>query len=347
MAKMKFTEAIRDAYDTAMTLDPNVFLVGVGLIDPKAVFGTLQGLLEKYGSDRVVEGPLAEQMLTGMAFGAALTGLKPVLIHHRVDFLPLTFDQIASHMAKWKFMFGNQQSVPCVIRGIVGRGWGNGPQHTQSLHSFAANVPGLKVVVPATAEDAKGLMMSAIFDPDPVIFIDHRWNHNDEGEVPAGDFRIPIGKAQVMTTGSDLTLVTVGPLVKDAVKAAEKMKSDGVSVEVINLRSIRPIDFNTIGLSLRKTGHLLIVDADWPHFGVASAIISELSQREFSAFKKAPATLTWPDHPVPASQPLENLYYPDTEKIISAATKLLRRETASLVETRFEQGPSGVLSGPF
>ena len=347
MAKMKFTEAILDAYDTAMQMDPTVFIVGVGVIDPKAVFGTLKGLLTKYGADRIVEGPLAEQMLTGMTFGAALTGTRPVLIHHRVDFLPLTFDQIASHMAKWKYMFGNQQSVPCVVRGIVGRGWGNGPQHTQSLHSFAANVPGLKVVVPATAEDAKGLTMSAIFDQDPVIFIDHRSNHNDVGEVPEGDFRTPIGKAKIMISGSDLTIVSVGPLVKDALLAAEKLRSENISTEVINLRSIRPIDFATVGASLRKTGHLLIVDADWPHFGVASAIISELTQKQFSSFKKAPATLTWPDHPVPASKPLEDLYYPDASKIVAAATRLLRRETPKSAERTNESTHSGVLSGPF
>ncbi len=150
MAKMKFSQAIFDAYDTVMAQHPEVYLLGVGLSDPKAVFDTIKGLYAKYGSDRVVDGPLAEQMLTGLAFASATLGLRPVLIHHRVDFLPLTLDQILNHAAKWSYMFGGQQCVPMVIRGVVGRGWGNGPQHTQSLHGLFAHIPGIKVVVPSS-----------------------------------------------------------------------------------------------------------------------------------------------------------------------------------------------------
>ena len=326
MPIMKFTEAMRDAYVETMRAYPEVFLVGVGLMDPKAVFGTLNGLLEEFGEERVVEGPLAEQMLTGLTFSAATLGLRPVLIHHRVDFLPLTFDQIANHMAKWSYMFGAQQKVSCVVRGVVGRGWGNGPQHTQSMHGFAASVPGIKVVVPANAADAKGLMVSAILDDEPVIYIDHRWLHGDKGEVPAGLYKIPIGKAHVMREGKDLTLVAVGPMVQESMLAAEKLEALGNSVEVINLRTIRPIDYDTIISSVEKTGHLMICDSDWPQFGVASAIISHVSQNAFGALKSAPVAVTWPDHPAPASYAIEAQYYPMAKQIMLAVSTMLSSE---------------------
>ena len=348
MSVMKFTDAIRDAYVQTMRAHPEVFLVGVGLIDPKAVFGTLDGILKEFGPQRVVEGPLAEQMLTGFTFGAATLGLRPVLIHHRVDFLPLTFDQIANHIAKWNYMFGAQQKVPCVIRGIVGKGWGNGPQHTQSMHGFAASVPGLKVVVPANASDAKGLMISAMLDDDPVIFIDHRCLHGESGEVPEGLFQVPIGKCQVMREGKDITVVAVGPMVNESLRAAERLESSGISVEVINLRTIRPIDFETILESLKKTGHLLVADSDWPHFGAASAIISEISQKAFGLLKKAPLALTWPNHPVPASYNIDHTYYPMVKDVVTAISKVLLSDvSAQHLAPHFTKPHSGTTTGPF
>ncbi|MEW6055565.1 MAG: transketolase C-terminal domain-containing protein [Bdellovibrionota bacterium] len=348
MPVMKFTEAIRDAYAETMRAYPEVFLVGVGIIDPKAVFGTLDGLHKEFGDERVVEGPLAEQMLTGFTFSAATLGLRPVLIHHRVDFLPLTFDQIANHMGKWSYMFGAQQKVSCVVRGIVGRGWGNGPQHTQSLHGFSASIPGVKVVVPANAEDAKGLMVSAILDDEPVIYIDHRWLHSDAGEVPAGLFQIPIGKAHVMREGKDLTLVAVGPMVQESMVAAEKLAATGKSIEVINLRTVRPIDFDTIIASVEKTGHLVVADSDWPHFGVASAIINQVAQKAFGALKKAPSSVTWPNHPVPASYGIEPSYYPMAKQVIDAVSLVLSGETNGIHHvSKTEKSHSGTHSGPF
>jgi pyruvate/2-oxoglutarate/acetoin dehydrogenase E1 component len=348
MPIMKFTEAIQDAYAQTMRKYPEVFLIGVGIIDPKAAFGTLAGLYKEFGDARVVEGPLAEQMLTGVTFSAATLGLRPVLIHHRVDFLPLTFDQIANHMAKWSYMFGAQQKVSCVVRGIVGRGWGNGPQHTQSMQGFAASIPGVKVVVPANAADAKGLMISAILDDEPVIYIDHRWLHSDSGEVPEGLFQIPIGKAHVAKEGTDLTIVAIGPMVQEALKAAEKMKESGHSIEVLNLRTIRPFDIEGILKSVEKTGRLVIADSDWPHFGVASAIISEVCQKAFLSLKGAPAAVTWPNHPVPASYAIDTQYYPMAKEIIATASKVLSLSHFGEVEmdatTKYH---SGTHSGPF
>lgn len=348
MSVMKFTDAVRDAYVQTMRAHSDVILVGVGLIDPKAVFGTLNGVLKEFGPDRVVEGPLAEQMLTGFTFGAATSGLRPVLIHHRVDFLPLTFDQIGNHIAKWNFMFGGKQKVPCVIRGIVGRGWGNGPQHTQSLHGFSASIPGVKVVVPANARDAKGLMTAAMLDEEPVIFIDHRWLHSDQCEVPDGMFSVPIGKAKIERAGEDITIVAVGPMVQEALKAAETLAAEGISAEVINLRTVRPIDFETIFASLEKTNHLLVADSDWPMFGVAATIISEVSQRKFDLLKKAPQAVTWPNMPVPATYALESLYYPTAKNILSSVAQILKGELNGYDHVKHvAKQHVGVTTGPF
>lgn len=348
MSVMKFFQAIRDAYLQTMRADPNVYLIGVGVIDPKAVFGSVEGLLEEFGEDRVVEGPLAEQMLTGFAFASATLGMRPVLIHHRVDFLPLTMDQIVNHCAKWSYMFGGQQKVPMVIRGIVGRGWGNGPQHTQSLHGLMANVPGLKVVVPSNAAEAKGLMTSAILDDEPVIYIDHRSLHNTSCEVPDGFYQIPLGKAHVVQEGSDVTLAAVGPMVAEALIAAKTCAESGYSIEVIDLRTIRPLDFATVMASVQKTGRLIVTDSDWPHFGVASALISEVTQKAFAALKSAPAIVTWPDHPVPASYAIDVNYYPTAKNIVSVIANMLENKLAiPSTEQVMTKSHSGVHAGPF
>jgi pyruvate/2-oxoglutarate/acetoin dehydrogenase E1 component len=312
-----------------MREDDSVYLLGVGITDPKAVWGTVTGLFDEFGPDRFVEGPLAEQMLTGMAFSSALLGMKPVLIHHRIDFTPLTMDQIVNHCAKWRYMFGNQQTVPLVIRAVVGRGWGNGPQHTQSLHGLFAHVPGLKVVVPSNAADAKGLLTAATKDEDPVIFIEHRWLHEDEGEVPEGMYEAPIGKAAVCHEGDDVTLVTVGPLVQESLKAARQLAEDGVSVEVIDLRTIRPLDYATVLSSLKKTGKLLVADPDWGQGGVASIIVDHVACNAFDLLKAAPKTVTWPNHPVPASYGIEPSYYPMAQAIADAVKPLADKQTAA------------------
>lgn len=341
MPVMKFIDAIRDSYVETMRAHPEVFLMGVGIIDPKAVFGSVKGIREEFGEDRFVEGPLAEQMLTGMAFGASLMGLRPVLIHHRVDFLPLTADQIVSHFAKWKFMFGGQQKVPTVIRGIVGRGWGNGPQHTQSLIGLFAGVPGLKIAVPSNPADAKGLMTSAILDDEPVIFIDFRWLHNEEAEVPSGLYKVPLGKANILTSGKDCTVVALGPMVEEALKVARLFAKSGIHLEVIDLRTARPIDFPTVAESVRKTGRLVIADPDWPHAGVSATLISQISQTCFESLKTAPVSINWPNHPVPASYGIEPTYYPSANEIAQGVARALNERSPEEFSqtTKFFEGP--------
>ncbi len=343
MPVMKLREAVKDATFELMRQHPEVFLIGVGVLDPRGVFGTIAGSAQEFGTERVVEGPLAEQMLTGVAMGAAMHGLRPILVHHRVDFMLLTMDQIVNHLAKYRYMFPRAYKLPIVIRGIVGRGWGNGPQHTQSLHGLFAGIPGLQVVVPASAADAKGLMVSAALGDDPVIFIEHRWMHEDSEEVPGGLHRVPIGKAKIVREGVDLTLVASGPMVQEAVTAQKTFAPEGKSIEVIDLRTIRPLDFETVLASVRKTGRLVVADSDWPYGGVASSIVSEVTQKAFDALKAAPVAVSWPDHPVPASYGIEPTYYPMAKEIIGAIGRVFGQES-SLSANRTEKHH---IVGPF
>jgi acetoin:2,6-dichlorophenolindophenol oxidoreductase subunit beta len=317
--KMKFREAVRDATLLAMERDPRVFLIGVGIIDPRAVWGTLSGALEKYGPERVVEGPLSENALTGMCIGAATTGMRPLLVHHRVDFLLLTMDQIINHAAKWSPMFGRQQTVPMVVRGVVGRGWGNGPQHTQSHHALFSHVPHMKCVVPTTPRDAKGLLLAALSDDEPVIYIEHRWFHEDEGEVPKDFYTTPIGQAAVVRAGRDVTLVGVGPMVAESLKAAQSLEQEGISAEVIDVRTLRPLDSATIIKSVAKTGRLVVADSDWRPCGIAGEVVARVAEEILDSLKARPVRVTWPDSAVPSSQAIEAVFYPGAKDIHAAA----------------------------
>jgi pyruvate/2-oxoglutarate/acetoin dehydrogenase E1 component len=316
---LKFREAVRDATLVAMERDPSVFLIGVGIVDPRAVWGTLSGLLERFGPDRVIEGPLAENVLTGMCVGAATLGMRPVLVHHRIDFTMLTMDQIVNHAAKWRSMFGRQQTVPMVVRAVVGRGWGNGPQHTQSHHAIFAHVPGIKVVVPSNAVDAKGLLAASIEDDDPVIYIEHRWLHEDEANVAPGHFVTPLGKAAIARAGTDVTIVAVGPMVTESVKAANVLQARGISAEVIDVRTLRPLDTELIVRSVVKTGRLVVADSDWGPCGVAGEVIACVSEAAFSSLRAAPRRIVWPDSAVPSSQAIEAKFYPGAVEICAAA----------------------------
>lgn len=329
---MKFREAVRDATIQAMERDPRVFLIGVGIIDPRAVWGTLGGALERFGPERVIEGPLAENALTGVCVGSAALGMRPILVHHRIDFVLLTMDQLVNHAAKWKPMFGGQQSVPMVVRAVVGRGWGNGPQHTQSHHALFSHVPGIKTVVPANPRDAKGLLLSAIEDDDPVIYIEHRWLHEDEADVPAEYFTTPIGRAAVVRRGRDVTVVAAGPMVSEALKAAHALEVSGISAEVVDLRTLRPLDTATVVESVTRTGHLVVADADWAPCGIAGEVIARVAEEALDVLRSRPVRVTWPDSAVPSSQAMEPMFYPGAREIqIAAATLCEGRVSHRLV----------------
>jgi len=218
---LSYAQAIREGLDQAMEKDARVIVIGEGVPDPKAIFDTTAGLRDKYGDRRVFDMPLAENGMTGICIGAALSGLRPVMVHQRVDFALLAMDQLINNAAKWHYMFDGKASVPLVVRMIVGRGWGQGPQHSQSLQAMFAQAPGIRVIMPTTAYDAKGMLISAIEDNNPVLFIEHRWLHNIEGDVPDGDVRVPIGKAQKMKMGTDVTIISMSYMTIEALHAIE------------------------------------------------------------------------------------------------------------------------------
>ena len=249
---ISFAEAIRESQDIALSNDQSVYLMGLGVPDPKGIFGTTLNLQNKYGVERVFDIPLSENAITGVAIGSAITGMRPILTHQRVDFSLVSIDQIVIKLLRALYVQWNY-SVSLVIRMIIGRGWGQGPQHSQSLHSWFAHIPGLKVVMPSTAYDAKGMLTSAIKDNNPVLFLEHRWLHNTKGYVPSESFSVPLSKSVITCTGTDITLVGVSYMSLECLKAAHLLAQLDISVEVIDLHSIKPIDTKALLKSIRKT----------------------------------------------------------------------------------------------
>lgn len=323
----KFYEAILDATDQLMAADPSVYLMGLGVPDPKGIFGTTLGLEKKYGHERVLDMPCSENGMTGVAIGSALVGMRPIMTHQRVDFALLALDQLINNAAKWNYMFGGEASVPLVIRLIIGRGWGQGPQHSQSLHSLFAHIPGLLVVAPATPHDAKGLLISAVEENNPVIFLEHRWLHGIHGDVPSEMYRVPIGKAKVIQEGGDLTLIASSHMTVEAFKAAQFLKKEGIAVEVIDLRSLKPLDRETLVASVRKTGRAVIADADWKSCGLAAEIMALLMEGAYDALKAPLKRVTYPDSLSPTSWALANHYYPTDKDIVIAALEVMGKQT--------------------
>ena len=283
-----------------MAADPRVIVVGEGVPDPKAIFGTTAGLAAKYGANRVFDMPLSENGMTGICIGAALHGLRPVLVHQRVDFSLLSLDQLANNAAKWLYMFNGQCRVPLVVRMIVGRGWGQGPQHSQSLQALFALFPGLKVVMPTTPVDAKGMLLAAIADDNPVMFIEHRWCYGISDDVPTMDYHTELDKARLLHTGTDVTIAAFSYMSLEALAAARALQTHvGVGADVIDMRSVRPLDIPTVLESVQKTGRLLVVDGGNRAGSIASEVVAQVVDRGFGYLKSAPRRITCPDHPAP------------------------------------------------
>jgi pyruvate/2-oxoglutarate/acetoin dehydrogenase E1 component len=326
MAIMTFAKAINEALTEAMTIDSDVICYGLGVPDPKGVFGTTMGLQEKFGSDRVFDIPTSENAMTGIGVGASLYGLRPVITHQRLDFALLSMDQLVNNAAKWRFMFGGQRGVSLTVRMIMGRGWGQGPTHSQNLQSWFAHVPGLKVVMPATAEDAKGLLLSSIFDPDPVIFLEHRWLHNLRGEVPEGDCRIPLGKAELLREGGDVTVVAMSYMTIEALHAVDHLSAQGVNCDLIDLRSVRPLDWQAIETSVNRTGRLLVLDTGNLTGSISGEIVAQVATNCWDALKCAPQRLAMPDYPEATSPALTEAYHIRAEHIAEKVGFMLLRE---------------------
>ena len=321
--ELKFFQAANEAIDLCMANDPAVYIMGLGVPDPKGIFGTTLGLQGKHGPDRVMDMPVSENGMTGVAIGSALIGMRPIMTHQRVDFALLAMEQIVNQAANWHYMFGGKVCVPLVIRLIIGRGWGQGPQHSQSLQAWFGHVPGLKVVMPTTAYDAKGLLIASIEDNNPVIFIEHRWLHNIAGYVPPGVYRVPLGQGKIVRAGHDLTIVATSYMVLESLRAAEMLAASGVSAEVLDLRTLKPLDEGLVLESVRKTGNLIMTDTGWTTGGVGAEVIARVAEKAFANLKNPPVRVALPDCPTPTSPALANHYYPRAVHLAAAARRML------------------------
>ena len=346
-----FAEAIREALDQAMAADENVIVFGLGVDDPKAIFGTTAGLQEKYGFERVFDTPTSENAMTGVGVGAALNQIRSVMVHQRLDFFLLAMDQLVNSAAKWHFMFGGQGKVPITIRLIIGRGWGQGPTHSQNLHAWFTHIPGLKVVMPATAEDAKGLLLESIQDDNPVVFLEHRWLHNIKSEVSEEPKCIPFGKARIVQEGFDITLVAVSYMVIEAIHAAEFLATQGISCEVLDLRTLAPLDWLSIFKSTAKTGRILALDTGTTTGSISGEIVTRVADKCWELLKCAPQRLAMPDFPEGTSFALTVNYHLRAEHIAKKVGEMLERDidTSSLANQREHPHdvPGDWFTGPF
>ncbi|GAG02617.1 unnamed protein product, partial [marine sediment metagenome] len=254
----------------------------------------------------------------------------PIMTHQRIDFALLAIEQIVNQAANWHYMFGGQMRVPMVIRMIIGRGWGQGPQHSQSLQAWFAHVPGLKVVMPATPHDAKGLLIASIEDNNPVIFIEHRWLYNIKGNVPEGVYRVPLGKARVVRGGSDVTVAATSYAALESLQAAEMLAEDGISTEVIDIRTLKPLDEDTILGSVRKTGRLIVADTGWKTCGFGAEVLACVTEKALGALKIPPERITLPDSPTPTTPALANQYYPRVIDIVKSVRKMMGLKTKKI-----------------
>jgi len=323
---IRYVDALREAFEQEMERDPKVFLFGLDVDDHKGIQGSTVGLQEKFGKDRVFGTPLSEDAMTGIAIGAAMAGLRPIHVHIRMDFMLLCMNQLINMGAKSHYMYDGQVKVPLVVRTMIGRSWGQGGQHSQALHSLFMHIPGLKVVAPSNANDAKGCMIAAIRDNNPVIFIEHRLLYSVDGYVPYASFEVPLGQARVLQEGEDITIVAISHMVMEALRAQKHLQSQQISAEIIDPISLWPLDMETIMASVRKTGRLLIVDNAWLTCGASSEILTqvyEICQRTGENVPKmfrmgfAPTTC-------PTTRPLENVFYPNGRTIAAQAYTMIK-----------------------
>ena len=351
MKKITFVKAINEALHIAMKKDNKMLCYGLGVTDPKTIFGTTENLEKKFGKRRVFDIPTSENAMTGVAIGAALDGIRSVTTHQRLDFFLLAMDQLVNSAAKWFYMFGGKKSVPITIRLIIGRGWGQGPTHSQNLQAWFAHIPGLKVVMPSSPADAKGLLLSSIFDSNPVLFLEHRWLHNSYGFVKNGDKRVVLGKAKIIKKGKDITVVSMSYLTTEAIRAVKYLEKQKINCELIDLRSIKPLDWKTIFKSVSKTGRLLVLDTGFSNVSIASEIISRVSIEKFKKLKLAPKKLAMPDVPEPTSFSLTKDFYITTKKIVETVLVMFNRKSNNLnkdiKESYLHDVPGPWFKGPF
>jgi pyruvate dehydrogenase E1 component beta subunit len=315
---ISYAEAIREAFVHLLSTDPRVFVFGQGLWSPWYVGSSMTDLDKQFGRERIIDSPVSENATTGAAVGAALAGMRPIVVHPRMDFMLLAVDPIVNQAANWSYLFASQVPAPVVIRSIINRGGEQGAQHSQALQAMFMHVPGLKVVMPATPYDAKGLLIAAVNDGNPVMYIDDRWLYGETGEVPDGGYSVPIGSAAVRRRGHDVTVVAIASMVPHAMRAADDLTKSGIDVEVVDLRSLKPWDRETVFASVAKTGRLVVADAAWKTAGAAAEIAASVSEEIFDVLKAPIRRVTLPDAPAPTSRAVESAYYLGAADIVRA-----------------------------
>lgn len=315
---LTYAQAINEALVQAMELCEDVVVLGQ-LVDYKSgVFGTTTGLVERFGSARVRDVPVAESLMTSAAIGLAVAGLRPVLVHQRLDFMLYSMDAITNWLALWRFKSNGRSNVPVTIRAIVGKGWGQGPQHSKSLHAWFAHLPGIRVAMPSTAYDAKGLLLEAIFGEDPTIIIEHRSLFSMSDTVLAEPYRVRFGRAMIRRPGRDVTMVAIGAMVPQALRVAAQLAKEGVEVEVIDLRTVSPWDHAAVCQSAGRTRRLVVADPSWRSGSIAAEVIATVCEQLGPRLAAPPARVCLPDSHTPMSMALEEQYYPSDAAMAQA-----------------------------
>ena len=344
---ISYAEAINEATRQLMSQDESVFVLGIGVDDPRGIYGTTSNLSREFGQDRVVNMPLAEDAITGIASGSSMAGMRPIVVHERMDFMLLAMNQLINVAAKSHYMYGGAVKVPMVVRSIIGRSWGQGAQHSQALQSFFMHVPGLKVIAPTTPYDAKGALVASIKDDNPVIFIEHRMLHNYKGQVPKDLYSVPFGKARVLRAGEDITIVGISHAMVECIRAAKSLATSSISAEVIDPISLSPLDVQTICESVEKTGNLLIVDNGWTTCGASAEIMSLVIENVQGQDKVNMKRMGFEFVTSPTTKILEDLYYPDSRRIAKAGYDLLMGKETDWEPDLQESPEIDEFKGPF
>jgi len=348
---MTYEKALNEAIYQEMERDESVFIYGIGVPDHKKIFGTTERLLEKFGSDRCFDTPLAEDSLTGFALGSSVNGMRPIFVHIRVDFLLLSMNQLFNSISSYRYSSGGNLKAPLVIRAIIGRGWGQGCQHSKSLQSIFAHFPGLKVIMPTTPNDAKGMMASAIRDDNPVLILEHRWLYWQEGEVEEEPFIIPLNKSNKIRDGKHVTVIATSWMNVEALKAAEILsRKAGIELDIIDARCISKVDRGPMIESVRKTKNCIIADNDWVYCGFGAEIATQIYD---NCITNSKSVLTHPIKrigfaftPCPTTRILENEFYPNAINIIREVEKLLDLKEVDLSGEEF-YSHENKFKGPF
>ncbi len=318
-----FQEAIIEALHQEMARDEKVFVYGLDVADHKGIYGTTIGLTEKFGKKRCFSAPLSEDAMMGFGIGTAINKMRPINTHIRADFLLLAMNQLINMASTHHYGSNGKMAVPLVVRAIIGRGWGQGYQHSKTLQSVFAHIPGLKVVMPTTPYDVKGLLIASIRDDNPVIFLEHRWLYWQKGIVPEEIYTVPLGKGNVIKTGTDITVAATSWMNMEALGAQKILQKRNIDVEIIDVRTVAPLDKEIIINSVLKTGHLIVADYDWTNCGLSAEIAAIVSEECFGKLKSPVTRIGFKPTPCPTSRILENEFYPNAVDIIRATEKKL------------------------